>query len=316
LNSGLQLEDILPKMKKVRQSYAKEFLNDDKIMPWDESYIYSNIAPSLNKSVDMSDYYSRIKTFFDLFDIDISKFNITYDIFPRANKSEWGYNFPIETGKDSRILANVKNKYFEYNVLLHETGHAVHSFLLEPQNGILNEGVSGIISEGIANLFQSFLHSKVFYQDFFTDLGQVEDEFSKLRTYQRVNSLRAINHIFFEHQLYKSEVKSLEDIYSLYWQTRQDVLQEQPFGTEVPWAYIIHFTTHPIYLHNYFMGDVTCEMLLKVFEQKYGDKPANKPKEFGVFLINEVIKTSGLYKYNDLFKRISGEEFSLKYMID
>lgn len=311
-----QLKEILPQMNLVREKYAKEFLNDDRIMPWDEQYIDSKIAPSLNSTIDMSSYYENIRELFNIFGIDISQFNITYDIFPRANKSEWGYNFPVETAKDSRILANVKNKYFEYGVLLHETGHAVHSFLLDPEEKILNKGVSGIISEGIANLFGSFLYKPVFYSKFFKDITVVEEEFSKLREYRKLNSLRAINRIFFDHNLYKNQISSLDDIYDVYWKTHKEVLGEEPFGTEPPWAFMIHFTTHPIYLHNYFMGDVTCEMLSKVFESKYKASMVEKPEEFGQFLINEVIKSSGIHKYNDLFKKISGEDFSLKYMID
>lgn len=311
-----ELHELLPKMNEARQKYAKEFLDDDTIMPWDERYIESKIAPSVNSHVDMSEYYTNIKEFLNIFDIDISEFNITYDVFPRANKSEWGYNFPIEAGKDSRILANVKNKYFEYGVLLHETGHAVHSFLLNPEDIILNRGVSGIISEGMANLFGGFLYSPAFYNKFFKDTYSVEKEFTMLREYRKLNSLRAIKTIFFDHSLYKNDISSLDDIYNLYWKNQMDVLKEEPFGAEPPWSYIIHFTTHPIYYHNYFMGDATCEMLSKAFKDKYDAEILEKPKEFGQFIINEVVKVSGMYKYNDLFKRISGDDFSLKYMIE
>ncbi|SCY82984.1 M3 family metallopeptidase [Alkaliphilus peptidifermentans] len=310
-----QLHEMLPTMNEAREKYAKKIICDDRIMPWDEQYIDSIISPSLNKTVDMSNYYTNLKEMFDTFGIDISKFNITYDIFPRANKSEWGYNFPIETAKDSRILANVKNKYYEYGVLLHETGHGIHSFLLNPEEIILNEGVSGIISEGIANLFQGFLYKPAFYSKFFTDADKVENEFSALREYRKLNSLRAINRIFFDHSLYKNNITSLDDIYDLYWKNSKEVLKEEPFGEAPPWAYTIHFTTHPIYLHNYFMGDVTCEMLTKVFKERFNAEITEKPKDFGEFLINEIIKPSGRYKYNELFKKISGNDFSLKYML-
>jgi oligoendopeptidase F len=311
-----QLHDILPTMNQVREKYARKFLNDDSIMPWDELYIDSRLAPSLNSSVDMSNFYNNIKEFFDIFGIDISKFNITYDIFPRANKSQWAYNFPIETAKDSRILANVKSKYFEYGVLLHETGHGVHSFLLDPEQKILNKGVSGIISEGIANLFQQFLYEPVFYNKFFKDEEHINKEFELIKEYRRLNTLRALSRIFFDHSLYKNNIESLDDIYEVYWKNHREVFKEEPFGVEPPWAFIIHYTTHPIYFHNYFMGDVTCEMLSKVFENRFGAKVLEKPKEFGKFLIDEVIKPAGMYKYNDLFKKISGEDFSLKFMID
>ncbi|MFW6287300.1 MAG: M3 family metallopeptidase [bacterium] len=309
-----QLHKALPSMNDSRRKYAKKYLNDATIMPWDETYLAAKIAPGLNQQVDMSDYYNRIQEFFLKFGFNIRDYNITYDIFPRANKSEWGYNFTIETARDSRIIANVKNKYYEYGVLLHETGHALHSFLLDPDRIILNQGVSGIISEGIANLFQSFLYSPLFFEDFFDDHQKVEEEFTIFNEFKKINSLRMLNKIFFDHKLYENNPESLDDLNELYWRNNQEVLKEEPFDGEPPWAYIIHYTTHPIYYHNYFMGDVTCFMLEEVFEERYGAKVIEKPEEFGSFLKKEVVEPSGIYKYNELFKRISGEDFSLRYM--
>ncbi|WP_201767929.1 hypothetical protein [Schnuerera ultunensis] len=55
-------------------------------------------------------------------------------------------------------------------------------------------------------------------------------------------------------------------------------------------------------------------MLRKVFCRNQGvNSISEKPKEFGEFLISEVINPSGLYKFEELFKRISGGEFSLKW---
>ena len=282
------------------------------MLPWDEAYIRSQISPSLNATVDMSNFYNIIRDFFVNFGIDIDGYNITYDIFPRRNKSEWGYNFPIETRKDSRILANVKNRYNEYGVLLHETGHGVHSFLQDPEETILNRGISGIITEGIANLFGSFLYDELFYKNFFDN--SVEEEFKEIQEYEKLSYLRFIGNIFFDHELYRNNIQNLDDIYKIYFKTYGDLFGDKAYEEAPPFGYRIHYTTHPIYMHNYFMGDVTCEMLRKVFCNKYGaNSISEKPKEFGEFLIKDVIEPSGLYKYEELFERISGEEFSLKW---
>lgn len=311
-----QLKKALPAMNEARNKVAQKYLKLDKLMPWDEAYVSSKIAPAMNTSVNMTNFHSTIRNFFLKFGIDISKFNITYDVFPRANKSEWGYNFPIAPAKDSRILANVKSLYNEYNVLLHESGHGIHSFLMNPEETILNEGVSGIISEGIANLFGSFIYEEIFYKDFFGDNLEIKEQFATLKEYKKANSLRAVNNILFDQNLYRNDVNSLEDINNLAFQTQKELLDEEAFGDEFPWGYRIHHTTHPIYLHNYFMGDVTCEMLKKVFCRDYEcNSIMDKPLEFSKFLITNVISPSGMYKYPDLFKRISGENFSLKYML-
>lgn len=310
-----EVKDRKDTINKRRSEYAKKFLNDDKMMPWDGAYIAGKIAPAQNTTVDMSNYYETLRKFFLNFNLDLDKFNITYDIFSRKNKSEWGYNFPIKDGVDSRILANVKNKYHEYGVLLHETGHGIHSSLMNPDELLLNQGVSGIIAEGIANLFGSFLYNEMFYKDFFDET--VEAQFKELREFQKINGLRAIGDIFFDQELYRRDINSIEDIYELYFSINEELFGDQRFDQEPPFGYRIHHTTHPIYLHNYFMGDVTCEMLRKTFYKKYGVKSiSEKPKEFGKFIIEEVINPTGLYKYEDLFKNISGEEFSLKWILE
>lgn len=310
-------DEIRPQIDNLnnkRKEYASKFLNSDEMMPWDEDYIMAKIAPSQNITVDMSNYYSVLRKFFLGFGLDLDEFNITYDIFSRKNKSEWGYNFPIKDGVDSRILANVKNKYHEYGVLLHETGHGIHSFLLNPDEILLNKGVSGIIAEGIANLFGSFLYNEMFYSNFFDE--SVETDLKELGEYKKLNYLRFIGNVFFDHELYRNDIKSIDDIYNQYFKVFGDLFGDKSFDDEPPFAYRIHYTTHPIYMHNYFMGDVTCEMLRTVFCEKFGVKSiSEKPKEFGKFLIDEVIKPTGLYKYEELFKKISGEEFSMKWYI-
>ncbi|QSX05782.1 peptidase M3A and M3B thimet/oligopeptidase F [Sedimentibacter sp. zth1] len=311
-----ELHTMLPKIKSTRERVAKKYLNYDKIMPWDEAYLVSKMAPSLSKRVDMSDYFNTLRNFFLNFGIDLSTYNITYDLFPRANKSEWGYNFPIATRKDSRILANVKNQYNEYGVLLHETGHAVHSFIQDPNEDILNRGISGIITEGIANLFGSFLSDEVFIKQFFDNPKEIKEELKEFKEFTKINALGAITNIMFDQNIYRNELNSLQDINNLAISTLKEYMDDDFEGTEYPWGVRIHHTTHPIYLHNYFMGDVTCEMLRKTFIKKYNcENIMEKPVEFAQFLIKSVIEPSGLYKYPELFKRISGEDFSLKYML-
>jgi oligoendopeptidase F len=310
------LKEQLPKMKKVRGEFAQKYLQQAEIMPWDGSYVSGKIAPELNKEVDMSGFYEPIRKVFSRFGIDISADNTTYDVFPRKNKSEWGYNFPIKDGEDSRILANVQNRYNEFGVLLHETGHAMHSFRLNPEEILLNDGVSGIISEGIANLFGGFLTEEIFYSEFFKDdLESARKNFAALKQWEKVNSMRSIERIMFDQALYLNEIKNLDDIHNLKWKIQTDLLGEKPYAEEPVWGYVIHHTTHPIYLHNYFMGDVTCEMLKEVFCRKNNVKSIlEKPEAFGKFVVEEVINPSGTYPYAELFKKISGEDFSLRYM--
>lgn len=311
-----QVHELLPEMKKMRKEFAQKYLGEDKLMPWDGAYINNQLAPSLSKTVDMTNYYHHISRLFKSFGFDLNEYNITYDLFPRANKSEWGYNFPIDTQKDSRILANVKNQFSEYGVLLHETGHGVHSFLNDANEKILNMGISGIVTEGIANLFGAQMYDPLFFKEFFgEDFEKAQEEFDKIKAWKKVNALSAISSIIFDQRFYSTDNKNLEDVYNMYWSVQKEVMDNDPEDFEPPWAFLIHHTTHPIYLHNYFMGDVTCEMLSQTFNKQNGtEKITEKPLEFGKFLYEEVIKPSGQFNYGELFEKISKEKFSLKYM--
>jgi len=313
-----EIKTALPKMKKLRKDFAKKYLQKDNLQPWDSAFITSEIAPQMNASVKMSNFFEPIKKLYNKFGFDISNQNTTYDIFPRKNKSEWGYNFTIELGKDSRILANVKDKYYEFGVLMHETGHATHFSNIDPDDILLNSGISGIVSEGIANLFGNFIYDEIFYTEFFK--GKIEEAkiaFGNLEKWRKINSLRAIPTILFDQELYLNKLESLDDIHQLLWKIDKETLDEPQYADEPVWGFRIHHTTHPIYLHNYFMGDVTCEMLKKVFTQKQKiNSILEMPKEFGAFLLNDVIQVSGELKYEELFKKISGNEFSLKYITE
>jgi len=310
------IQRFLPKLKDTNTKFGKEYIGDEQVMPWDSAYISAKVAPQLNQIVDMSKYHEVIRNLFLKFGIDITQYNITYDLFPRKNKSEWGYNFPIKNGKDSRILANVENRYHEYGVLLHETGHAVHSFSLDPEDILLNMGVSGIVSEGFANLWREFMYEKIFYEQFFSDsLDKTGEAFENLKKWQKINRIRAVPDIIFDQSLYRTNIKTIDDVNELYLKYYKIILDEDYLIDNPPWAYRIHHTTHPIYLHNYFLGDLTCEMLRSHFLKTAGvESVVEKPKEFGQFLLDGVIKPSGTYPFLKMFEKISGEHFSLKYL--
>ncbi|MCK5115481.1 MAG: peptidase M3A and M3B thimet/oligopeptidase F [Candidatus Aegiribacteria sp.] len=311
-----EVNSVVPLMRKIRAGFSEDIIGDPIVMPWDAAFISGKIAPELNRHVSMADYHRPISELFSKFGIDIAAMNITYDIFPRKNKSEWGYNFPVETGVDSRILANVRDRYFEFGVLLHETGHAVHSFTTDPEETILNMGISGIVSEGIANLFGRFSTHKAFYSGFFSEKPEEAGRnFKQLKLWNRANQLRAVSRILFDQALYRSRIKNIDDIHQLLWQTNMEVLGEQPYADMPLWASTIHYTTHPIYFHNYLLGDLTCDMLEQVFMDSEGiSDHAERPGKFGRFILDEVIGASGRYPFPELFRRISGSGLSLRLL--
>jgi oligoendopeptidase F len=300
----------------VNAALGRRFLKDERVMPWDSGYLEAKLAPQMKATVDMAKFYEPVRDLFLSMGFDLDRCDITFDIYPRRHKSEWGYNFTIEQGRDSRVLANVEGRYQELGVLLHETGHAVHSFSLDPGEIMLNMGVSGIVAEGVANLFADLQYHRTFYRRFLKgDLKKIEAGFVRLKSYHRANAFAAMSSIIFDQELYRRELKTLDDINHLYWQVNRDILDEKPHAGQPTWGFRIHHTTHPIYLHNYFLGDLTNRMLKQIFCRRHraGDI-MDKPEAFGKFIRKEVMEPSGRQPFLELFERISGERFSLKYL--
>lgn len=306
----------LPEINKKKNDFAKKYLNKENLNPWDGAYLSGKICPSRNIEVDMMNFKNPIRDMFGRFGFDIDSKNITFDVFPRKNKSEWGYNFTIDYGKDTRILANVTNEFYHFWVLMHEAGHAVHYGSVDPDDYIMNKRISGIISEGLANLFGNLIYHPSFFQGMFDDPKKAEAEFSALEDWNKTNALLSVERILFDQALFTEKIETHDDILNLRLKYMKELGGYEEFEGEIPWAFLIHHTTHPVYLHNYFMGDVTCEMLKSVFLKDTGLSDIHeKPLEFGNFLMEKVISPSGRQPYEELFESIAGEKFSLDYLI-
>ncbi len=304
--------------QRLLESLGQRFLGGDKPMPWDLPYMETQLAPQLQTPVDISSLYKSLHDLFNRLGYRLDQYNITYDIFPRRHKSEWGYNFTIVPGGDSRILANVEGRYYELGVLLHETGHALHSFRLDPRDYLMNLGVSGIIAEGLANLFGDLLlHPAVYGQFFVGRRADADRNFARLRRFQQARTFTAISSILFDQELYRRDLRGGQEVDRLYWEFQGRILGEPPYAREAPWGFRIHHTTHPVYLHNYFLGDLTNRMLRKVFIKRHRVQDVmEKPRKFGRFIEEEVIAPSGRWPFEEWFERISGRPFSLEWLRD
>jgi hypothetical protein len=292
----------LPKLREKERQLAERFDIGEDIMPWDSAYLGNRICPQNRAKVDMGRYFNPIEKTFAAYGFKIDHLNLTYDIFPRKNKSEWGYNFTIHPGKDSRVLANVDDRFSSFGVLLHETAHGVHFLGLDPEQRLMNRGVSGIVAEGFANFFGDLVYEREFLGHVFpTDADKVAASFTELNGYKKLGYFNHIFRTLFDHELYQSDLRSLNDIHELFWRLYGEMLGRQPYADEPVWAHTIHHTCAPIYLHNYFLGDVMCEDMRRAYTRTGGEA-----RGFGKFWMNEVLAPSGRHAFLELYDRVCG----------
>ena len=301
--------------KEKTQKLANQYLNVDQMEAWDYSYLKSKVCSYNQSEVDLTDFLMPMAKTFSKFGYEINNLNLTFDIFPRKNKSEWGYNFPIEIGKDARVLANVSNRVSDFWVLMHETAHGVHFLGLDPNEKALNAGVSGIVAEGFANFFGDQVYSMEFLTEIFS-ASEAEKAFVQFKDLEKISNLRNFRSIvetLFDQQLYTHDIQSLSDINQLRYQMSDDLLGERSAVSEIPWAKLVHHTLVPIYLHNYILGDVMCDKMKQVFSRHNNSQnAADKPVEFGQFWQQKVLALSGRYPFLELYEKTCEEKLSIE----
>lgn len=305
--------------KQKTQIIAGKFLDAGQIEPWDYSYLKNKVCSYNQTEMDLTNFLKPMSKTFSKFGFDIQNLNLTFDIFPRKNKSEWGYNFPITIGKDARVLANVSNRFSDFWVLLHETAHGVHFLGLDPDEKVFNSGVSGIVAEGFANFFGNQAYSKEFLTEVFPDddIEKIYLQFKDSEKITHLQNFRSVPEILFDQQLYTKDITSLKDINDLKYSLNESLLGEKSAVEEIPWAQMIHHTLAPIYLHNYLLGDVMCDKMKNVFSRhNHGEKSEDKPLKFGQFWKEKVLEPSGRYSFLDLYEKICEEKLSLTDYLD
>ncbi len=304
-------------LRKKEQDLAQKILGVEDMMAWDYGYTKNLLCRDNNAKVDIGNFFEPIAKTFAAYGWDIGKLNLTYDVFPRKNKSEWGYNFTIHPGKDSRVLANVNDRFASFDVLLHETAHGVHFLSLNPEQRLLNMGVSGIVAEGFANFFGGLSYQKEFVtQVFGRDSQDKLKAFGDLSRFKDFMQFIAVTKTLFDHELYRANLKTNEDIVALRNEMGKDLIDQPGFDGETPWANLIHHTVAPIYLHNYFLGDVMTANMKRSFKKQYGSNAEDSPKRFGRYWRDKVLSPSGRLPFPALHESVSGSKLKLGPYLD
>ncbi len=304
-------------LRKKEKDLAQKILGVEDMMAWDYQYTKNLLCRDNNAKVDIGNFFEPIEKTFAAYGWDISKLNLTYDVFPRKNKSEWGYNFTIHPGKDSRVLANVNDRFSSFDVLLHETAHGVHFLGLNPEERLLNMGVSGIVAEGFANFFGALSCQKEFVtQVFGRDSQDKLKAFADLHRFRDFMQFIAVTKTLFDHELYRANLKTNADIVALRVKMGKDLIDQPTYEGEVPWASLIHHTVAPVYLHNYFLGDVMTANMKKSFKKQYGSNAEDSPKRFGRFWRDKVLQPSGRHAFPELYENVCGSKLKLGPYLD
>ena len=234
---------------------------------------------------------------------DVDKLPITLDLFPRENKNTHGFSFPIEAGKDARILANLTDNVSSVDTLMHELGHSVFTVKTDSKLPYIAQDTTSTMTEAVAMMMGDMIRTEGLVKDrispevnekFEKSLGKEESTF--------VGSSMAI--IDFERNMYKNPDQDLKKLWkdmSVKYKGRS----EQDEATN-EWATIPHFLSHPAYYQNYFRASLIKAQLYDALTDKFGKLTENN--KTAEYLNEHLFKYGGSKDDNELLTEITGKE--------
>ncbi|MGN1125074.1 MAG: M2 family metallopeptidase [Candidatus Gastranaerophilaceae bacterium] len=233
---------------------------------------------------------------------NVDKLPIKLDLFPRENKNTHGFSFPIEAGKDARILANLTNNVSSIDTLMHELGHSVFTVKTNSKLPYLEQDTTSTMTEAVAMMMgdmprtEGLIKDKIspeVYAKFQKSLGEEDSKF--------VGSSMAI--IDFERNMYKNPDQDLKQLWkdmSVKYKGRS----EKDEATN-EWATIPHFLSHPAYYQNYFRASLIKAQLYEALTKKFGNLTENK--DTAKYLDENIFQYGGSKEDNEILEAVTGK---------
>lgn len=125
--------EIIPVINEIHEE-KKSKLGIEKLRPWDLNVDVSGLQPlrpfeDIDDLIDKSiQCLSRVDSYFGTC-ISVMRSNSRLDLETRTGKRPGGYNMPLPASGIPFIFMNAANSIGDMRTFMHESGHAVHSFL-------------------------------------------------------------------------------------------------------------------------------------------------------------------------------------------
>jgi peptidyl-dipeptidase A len=302
--SEKQYESILDKAK------GKLGLNDLEI--WDLAYAYANIDREVDRYFPADSQLLYIKRSFKKIDFNLDQLPIYFDLASREGKSQFAYAFPIKPPYDLRVLANLSDGLYSTRVLLHEIGHALHFTHVAQEQSLFINSMSATWAEGMAQTAAALCDERSWLETYPCLPAEVINWYITAKHEQDIIYLRTtLMRLYFEYEAYANPNR---DLNKLYWDLFEKYLKLPRHDEIKPWAAIIHYTTHPVYLHNYLIADIIAAQTVNFLKRNYGTVVDNPM--VGSFLVQNYFRFGSRYDWRELLERGTGEGLNPHYLIE
>jgi len=310
--------DVLKRLDSLSEGPYEKILEKIKVrlkIPnpeiWDLAYAYNGINQRIDSYFPVDSQMNFMQHGLEGVGFDLNKLPIYYDLDSRPGKSQFAYEFTIKAPYDMRVLANLTPGIYSERVLTHETGHALHMAFVSQPDDIFSNIVAGAWEEGMAQTVAATMDDKNWLTTYAHIPASVADDYLAAKRDQDIIYLRmTLVRLTFEFEAYQN---ANQDLNKLYWNLFERYMQLPRHDDIQPWAAIIHYTTHPVYLQNYLYADMIAAQTMHFLNKSYGSISGNPLVR--AFLVQNYFRFGSRYNWRDLLKRGTDEKLNPDYLI-
>ncbi len=311
-------------MEEVRKELAKRYkVKPAELQAWHFEDPFFQEAPMV-RGVDLDPFFKDkdprkvVADFYTSLGLPPQDILEKSDLYEKPGKKPHAYCIHIDRSGDVRILANLRNNEKWTGTLLHEMGHAVYDKYFDFSLPYFLRADSHIFTtEAIAELFGRLTRNPLWLEKVLglpkAKLAKIEKDIRfGLRLTMLVFARWTLTMVNFERELYRDPE---QDLNALWWKLKERYqLQAPPSGRNAPdWAAKIHFTSSPVYYHNYMLGEMMASQLSQHIAKEIlkSDDPRALDlagaTAVGQFLKEKIFQVGAKLRWDDLLIGATGE---------
>jgi peptidyl-dipeptidase A len=324
---------------KMDTELAEHFkIKVEELMPWHYGNPLFQLAPSFEK-IDLDEFYKDKKKediiriarrFFNDIGLSIEGIAARSDLYAREGKYQSAYSFDINLNGDTRVLLNLEPTVGWMHAALHELGHALYYDGINRRLPVnLRDAAHPFTTEAVAMFFGALAKNPAWLVTYVNaDPGRVKEVeeiiLEQRRREQLIFARWTLVMFHFEKAFYQNPHR---DLNRLWWDlVERFQLLKRPRERDrqgyAHWAVKGHLASHPIYYHNYMMGELLAAQLraaLVKLTKHNGPASTLKyegQKEIGEFLKEKIFKPGMSEPWPEFVKNAFGEPLTAKYFTE
>lgn len=310
---------------------ARWKITPEKMRPWHYQDFFFQEAPDLG-GADLDAIFAKqdikktVSGFYDGINLNVDSVLIKSDLYERKGKYQHAYCMDLDRRGDARVMCNLRNNAYWTGTLLHELGHSIYSFYHDRTLPfLLRDAAHTFTTEAVAQMFEKCASSPGWLVHV---AGAPPEEIRKIRPLlkkidrmgQMVFCRWSEVMVHFERELYRDPDQNLN---KLWWDLVEKYqLVRRPEKRLAPdWASKIHFTTSPVYYHNYLLGQLLASQLVHrmktavLWEKEDAEFSFVGHPELGAYLVSQLFYPAARYQWSEMIERATGEKLTPTYYV-